>query len=281
VAASKRLLWFKRWVSKKQPLKDLARQAGRSVKTLQRWFAKFFNNPPKPKPLPNPACIALIDGSYFKRISCSVLYYDHKKKNILWWRWSSGEHTEEIIADLEALKARGVILKAAVTDGRKALILALKTVYPDIVLQRCLVHLERRTLAWLTQNPKYQAGRELRALCLVLNVIDSKRKRNLWLELFAGWQAKYEEFLKERTKSFDGRSWRYTHRNLRRVRRHLLNALPCMFTYLDHRDIPKDTNQLEGGKFSGLKETVFNHRGVPKTKRPSFLSWYYYFKQNP
>ena len=266
-------------MTKKQPLEDLAKQAGKSVKTLQRWFKEFLNNPPEPRPLPNPRCIALIDGTYFKRISCSVLYYDHKKKKLLWWRWSSGERAEEIIADLEALKVRGVILKAAVTDGRKALILALKTVYPDILLQRCMVHLERQALAWLTRQPKYPAGRELRELSLVLNVIDSKPKRNLWLKLFQQWGQKYDEFLKERTLSFDGKRWRYTHRNLRKVRKHLLNALTCMFTYLKHPNVPKDTNELEGGKFSGLKEIIFNHRGIPKYKRPNFLAWYYYFKQ--
>jgi hypothetical protein len=276
----KRLVWFKRWVTKKQPLEDLSQQAGKSVKTLQRWFKSFLSNPPQPQPLPNPQCIALIDGTYFKRINCSVLYYDHKKKKILWWRWSSGERTEEIIADLEALKAKGVILKAAAIDGRKALILALKTIYPDILLQRCLVHLERQSLAWLTRNPKYVAGKELREVCLVLNLINTKRKRNLWLTLFEQWCQKYDEFLKERTVSFDSKSWRYMHRGLRKVRRCLLNALPYMFTYLDYPDIPKDTNQLEGGKFSGLKEIIFNHRGIPKTKRPNFLSWYYYFKQH-
>lgn len=170
-------------------------------------------------------------------------------------------------------------LKAAVTDGRKALILAIKTVYPNILLQRCLVHLERQTLSWLTRNPKYTAGQELRTLCLVLNLLNSKRKRNLWLKLFQGWCQTHDKFLKERTISFDGKHWRYTQRNLRKLRRHLLNALPGMFTYLDHGDIPKDTNQLEGGKFSGVKEIIHNHRGVPKSKRPAFLSWYFYFQQ--
>ncbi len=267
-------------MTKKQPLSDIARLARRSPRTLHRWFTQYLNHPPAPDPTPNASCIALIDGTYFKRVSCSVLYYDHKQKRILWWRWSSGERTEEIIADLETLKTKGVYLQAAVTDGRKALILALKTVYPGIVLQRCLVHLERQTLAWLTQRPKYKAGQELRKLCLVLNCIDTTQKRQLWLKLFQQWCDTYNEFLKERSTSFDGKHWRYTHRNLRKVNKHLLNALPYMFTYLKHPCIPKDTNQLEGGKFSELKEIIFNHRGIPKSKRPNFLSWYYHFKQH-
>lgn len=265
-------------MTKRQSLQDLSRESRRSVSTLRRMFQHFLLQPPHPRPSANPQCVALIDGTYFRRIACSVVYYDHKKRKVLWWRQTTGELAEEIVADLESLREAGVVLIAAVTDGRKSLIKAIKITYPDILLQRCLVHLERQTLAWLTQRPKYQAGRELRALCRVPNLINSKRKRNLWLKLFALWCKTYDDFLKERTTSFDGRRWRYTHRNLRRVRKHLLNARPHLFTYLDHPQVPKDTNQLEGGVFSPLKEIVRSHRGIPKIKRPNFLAWYFHFK---
>lgn len=197
---------------------------------------------------------------------------------IQWWRYTVRENTPETIEDLKALKKCGVICAGAITDGGRGLTAALNHVYPDVPKQRCLVHIQRLSLAWLTRSPKTQAGRDLRKLCLLLNQITTKRQRDQWIKVFEFWNTKYANFLKERTIGPDGKRWWYTHKSLRKVRRHILNALPHMFLYLDHSRLPKDTNILEGAIFSPLKEIYRSHRGLSPEKRANFLAWYIHLK---
>jgi hypothetical protein len=90
------------------------------------------------------------------------------------------------------------------------------------------------------------------------------------------WERKYQLFLNERTYFASGR-YEYTHRNLRRVINHLKEALPDTWPYLDNKGIPKDTNGLEG-RLTDLKHKFKTHRGLKRTKRELYLSWYLFVK---
>lgn len=262
----------------KRTLQELSRASGRSVRTLQRLFSVWLSRPPQPRPVNNQNAILVIDGTWFGREHCLIVYYDAVKRRVQYWRYATGENGAEILSDLETLKAHGVVCCGATSDGGKGIIYALNRLYPDIPKQRCLVHLQRLSLAWLTRRPMTEAGRELRSLCLCINQITTKGRRDIWLRLFHNWLIRHQDFLKERTLGPDRRRWWYTHKSLRKVRRYLLNALPFMFLYLDYRLLPKDTNVLEGGIFSPLKEIYRSHRGIPEQKRANFLSWLLHLK---
>lgn len=220
----------------------------------------------------------MIDGTRFENDYCVVLYWDIVLDKPQGLRFSTGEIGEEIARDLEHLKDDGVNCLGAVSDGGKAIIFGLNAVYGDIPKQRCLVHIQRRTMAWLTQRPKTKAGIHLREICKCINKIKTKKERDKWTETFHLWDKTYNSFLKEKTIGPDDKHWWYTHRNLRRVRRHILNALPFMFLYLDYPSLSKDTNKLEGGIFSPLKDHCRAHRGITKDRRANFLNWHIYFK---
>jgi len=55
----------------------------------------------------------------------------------------------------------------------------------------------------------------------------------------------------------------------------LLKALPYMFGYLDHPNIPTTTNRLEGF-FSRLKQHYRQHRGLRSTTLPRYFAWYFF-----
>ena len=270
--------WFIKWITSKRTLKELSKESGKSIRTLQRLFDSFLSKPPQPQPINNQQAVLLIDGTWFNRTNCLIVYYDYQLRQVQWWRYTIRENTPEIVEDLKALKKRGVICAGATTDGGKSLLLGLNSVYPGIPKQRCLVHIQRLSLAWLTRSPKTQAGRSLRKLCLILNQLKTKKQCNQWTKVFNSWNTKYSKFLKERTIGPDGKRWWYTHKSLRKVRRYILNALPNMFLYLDHPGLPKDTNILEGAIFSPLKDIYRSHRGLSPEKRANFLAWYLYLK---
>lgn len=206
-----------------------------------------------------------------------MVYYDVVSREILYWRYTTSELSEEIEWDLRYLKENGVNVIAAISDGGRAILKALNAVYPAVPKQRCLVHIQRMALLWLTQRPKTIAGKTLRAICLNINRIKNQEDAQLWTETFFYWENEYKDFLNEKSYTINGHRW-YTHKYIRKTRRMISNALPDMFHYLDVPILPKDTNRIDGGIFSDLKEHYRIHRGIPGYKRAKFFHWFLYLK---
>jgi hypothetical protein len=216
----------------------------------------------------------LLDGTYFEKENCLIVYYDVVEKEILYWRYTTSELAEEIEWDLRHLKNNGVNVIAAISDGGRAILKALNAVYPGIPKQRCLVHIQRMALLWLTQRPKYAAGKTLRALCFTINQIKNHEDAELWRETFLNWDEKHKDFLNEKSYTVSGKWW-YTHKYMRKARRMIIGALPDMFHYLDIPILPKDTNRIDGGIFSDLKEHYRIHRGIPDTNELNSFTGFY------
>lgn len=269
--------WFLKWILKKRTLEDISDESGYSISTVQRIFEHYLSHPPVHKIIPNQNCILLLDGTWFEKKNCLIVYCDVAENEILYWRYTTSELAKEMEYDLRYLKDNGVNVIAAVSDGGRAILKALNAVYPDIPKQRCLVHIQRMALLWLTQRPKTIAGKTLRALCLNINKIKSKDDAQLWTETFFYWEEKHSEFLNEKSYALNGKWW-YTHKYIRKTRRMISNALSDMFHYLDIPNLPKDTNRIDGGIFSDLKEHYRRHRGIPSGKRERFFHWFLYLK---
>lgn len=75
----------------------------------------------------------------------------------------------------------------------------------------------------------------------------------------------------------EGSMW-YTHKNLWASSSLLIHAIPHLFSYINDRDIPKTTNELEG-YFTHLKEKPALHKGLKFEKRKHFIKWYLYLKK--
>ncbi len=241
-------------------------------------FKNYLNNPPKFKPGVNTDCYLLIDGTYFKTNFCALDYFDNDLNCLQYFRIVERENYYNYLTDLEFLKQLGLTVASITSDGQKGLIKAVRDVFPDAIHQRCIVHIQRVSLAYLTRSPKTEAGIELRDLVRGLHKIETYYDRDLWIECFNNWRKKYNDFLKEKSESDSGRKW-YTHKSLRKTRSLIKNALPNMFYYLDDYRIPKSTNGLET-RFSFLKNSLKIHRGLSNENRKNFIVWYNYFKYN-
>lgn len=151
------------------------------------------------------------------------------------------ENYYNYLSDLEFLKQLGLTVISITSDGQKGLIKAINDVYPNAIHQRCIIHIQRMSLAYLTRFPKTDAGIELRFLVKELYKIETYYDRDLWMKHFNKWRERHYDFLKEKSESDSGRRW-YTHKSLRKTRSLIKNALPNMFCYLDDYRIPKSTN---------------------------------------
>ena len=253
---------------------SIAKHTKKSKDSIIHVIHWYLDHPPKPNPKPNSNCHLIIDGTWFKRENCLVAYWDPDLERIQWWRYTIGERDFEIIEDLMKLKKAGVILASVTSDGSPAIKRAVNLTYPDVPHQRCTTHLQRQSLAWITQNPRTEAGREIRPLAVEIPHIKSFEQRDMWISDFENWCAKWKLFLKEKSFAEDeSGKWWYTHKQLRRVRSYIRNAIPNLLHYLDDKTIPKNTNGLEG-RFSSLKQHYRQHRGLSKARREGYIAWY-------
>ena len=268
-------MWFRRWIIERQTYQILSRESGLSQATLQRTFYHFLEQAPLVKIISRERVHLRIDATYFTQF-CLVCYQDDFDGYTQLLRFTDGEHYEEIKEDLANLLKLGIQIESITTDGHKSILKAIKKSIPEAIAQRCLVHIQRMCLLWLTQYPKHQAGQELRKLVLFILRIKSENDRIYWTREFLKWHETHKDYLNEKTYNTEtGRYW-YTHKLLRRSYITIKRALPNMFHYLSNPDIPKTTNGIEG-YFSHLKNHLDIHRGLTVKHRINFIKWYIYF----
>lgn len=216
-----------------------------------------------------------MDATYFSQF-CMVAYQDEFDGYTQLIRFTDAEHYLEIKEDLDNLIRLGVHLESITTDGHKSVLKAIKKSLPEVVMQRCLVHIQRMCLIWITRFPKHNSGQELRKLVLMLLKIKTENERLFWINELNLWYERHQEYLLEKTyNEKTGRYW-YTHKLVRRSYFTIKRALPNMFHYLHNPQIPRTTNGIEG-YFSHLKNHLDLHRGLTLKNRINFIKWYVYF----
>ncbi len=260
----------------RQIYKTLQRDSGLSKDTLQKTFYYFLIRAPVTPIIHHDNIHLRVDATYFKKF-CVVCYQDDKISYTQLFRFSDGERYHEIKEDLSNLLNLGLQIASITCDGHKATLKAIKKIMPGIVVQRCLVHIQRMCLLWLTANPTYDAGKELRPLVLMIHRIETHNDKLFWIQSLSDWEIKFKDFLKEKSYKMEtGRYW-FKHRLIRRSFFTMKRALPNMFHYLDNSNIPKTTNGIES-YFGHLKNHLDLHRGLTKNNRINFIKWYIYFR---
>jgi hypothetical protein len=177
------------------------------------------------------------------------------------------EKQSDLIQYFGDLKTQGMNPLSFTTDGSPAILKALRTVWPSVVIQRCMVHIQRQGLMWCRAKPKRIEAVKLRLLFLQVTDIRSKKTAEEFLQAFMAWDNQYGQRL------FLGNTTGWVVSDLIRARSMLLNALPNMFHSLVNPNIPNTTNALEG-YFSRLKAKYRQHRGLSSNKRNDYFKWY-------
>jgi len=198
--------------------------------------------------------VAIADVTFFKRsFGVLVMRAPHLKKNI----YVQGVHSESIDVYRQgriALEKKGYTVQAIVLDGRPGV----RQLFADIPVQMCHFHQKQIITCYLTNNPKLEAGIELKKITTTL----CETNESDFTAALDDWYTTWSSFLKERTTDPITGRWHYTHKRLRSAYRSLRQNLPYLFTYQKYPDlnIPNTTNSLDGC-FAYLKELVRVHRG--------------------
>ncbi len=277
VKQANELIWFTKWVLGRRTLNDLVKESAYSRSKLQRMFKVYLSRPPKFIIQQKIALRLIIDGTYFGRALCLLLYYDSVRRYGLYYRYSTNEFYREIKEDLEILKYIGVELSSVTCDGKKSIIRAVRKVYEGAIVQRCTVHVQRSVRAWLTRQPKSGPARELRYLIGLLHHINNVSEQNMWILAFEYWYKKYKAIIEEKVYKKQSGRWWYKHRNLRRSAIAIKNAIPDLFHFIQTPEIPKSTNGIDS-YFGHLKTNLKIHRGLSAANKKSFILWFLHMK---
>ena len=155
-------------------------------------------------------------------------------------------------------------------DGELSVIRAIRKVWPEAIIQRCLYHIQMQGMSWLRTYPKTQSGKELRYLLMSLCAIRSVKERNVFIRTYKKWFTQYRDFVLLMSKTSIALN------DLKRTTALINNALSDMFHYLSDANIHHTTNALESF-YSRLKLAYRQHRGLSHRHKLQYLSWYCYF----
>ncbi len=267
------MVWFRRWVVEGYSTRQLALQSGHDQRKLRRLIDSFLSETPPTSALePESAQHLLFDGTFLHRPNSIVVLMNGQRHTLLRGQLGVRENSvPELRAFFEPMVNEGLSPLSFTVDGNPQVIRVLKELWPDAVVQRCLVHIQRQGLSWCRNSPKTVYARELRQVFLQVSRIETPSDRKAFLDLFAGWEDRHGVEIDARKET--GRVFS----DIKRARSMLIHALPDMFHYLDDPQIPTTTNGLEG-YFSRLKSHYRQHRGLSPQKRPNYFAWYFHFK---
>ncbi len=124
------------------------------------------------------------DGTYFKHENCLMLLMDNATSKVIAHKYHHRENYESAYQMFKEMNDGDLNPEAITIDGNTSVIRALKAVWPDIIIQRCITHIQRQGLAWLRRYPKIQASKDLRRILLTITEVKDRRRRDIFITEF-------------------------------------------------------------------------------------------------
>ncbi len=99
-------------------------------------------------------------------------------------------------------------------DGHKSIMKAVIKIFPNAVLQRCVVHVKRQIKSYLGANPQLRQAKDLLYYSRQITRINTLEQAQEWLVEVHHWHKEHEAFINQKSvNEKTGRSW-HTHRHL-------------------------------------------------------------------
>lgn len=264
--------WFEQWIREGYAIRQIATHTPHSTGKLRLIIGYWLSRTPDIIRDYTGCKYLMCDGTFIHRPIGVLAAMDGYEHTVIDGQYGINEQSRaHLYAFFSALQQRGLCPKSCTVDGNMNMIRSLLDMWPNIIIQRCVVHIQRQGLMWCRRSPKRADAKHLRNIFLLVTVIDNKAQRDAFVERIRQWEQVFGRHIdqsQERGRVFS---------DIKRARSMLLKALPNMFHYLDDPLIPRSTNGLEG-YFSRLKHDYRNHRGLSPHKRYNYFKWYFYLK---
>jgi hypothetical protein len=249
-------------------IKELARQNHCSISTVRRAILYWLQRPPIKVVSYSTVRHIIVDGTFLRRNKGIYAAMNAQDHHIIAGGYNLREGAKDLCVFYQHLAAGALDPQSATVDGNTQQIKYLRTQWPTITLQRCVVHVQRQGLSWCRRTPKRTDAKHLRRLFLMLTDVQTEAQVQKFLHQVDVWEQRFGSSLSSslnRGKVFS---------DVLRARSMLLKALPNLFHYVSNKDIVRSTNALEG-YFSRLKEHYRRHRGLAPKHRNAYFQWYF------
>ena len=268
----RRFTWFEQWITEGYSVRELAKMQNCSQSTVKRVIKCWLERAPKQceNNLENIKHIVL-DGTFLRRRRGIYAAMDSETNKLIYATVNVRETASDLLAFYSKLSEAGLNPESATIDGNTAQFKQLKSFWPEIKLQRCIVHVQRQGLSWCRRNPKRTDAKYLRELFLKLTEVKTKQQSQRFIKAIYAWENRFSSAIESST----NRGWVFS--DLIRARSMLIKSLPNLFNYIDNPKITRTTNALEG-YFSRVKELYRLHRGLSKNHKTNYFKWYFYLK---
>lgn len=263
--------WFKLWVQESYSIRQLSCISGHSEFKLKQIKNYWLKRLPEEQFCYSQYKYIIYDGTYFHKDGCLINLMNAQDQKIISHTYIQKENFKDLYPWFLKLRIKGLAPDYITVDGERSVIRAMKMVWPQVRIQRCLYHIQHEGMRWLRTYPKTRAGRDLRFLLAKLCCIKSFKERDDFINSFHLWLKKHQSFVLSLPKVD------IAFKDLKRTIGLIKNAIPDMFYYLRDQDIHSTTNALESFH-SRLKADYRRHRGLTEQHRIQYLSWYCYFK---
>lgn len=271
--------YFEQYVLYGTTYAALSRWSGYSIRYLEKRFHTLLADEPPtlilPKVSQDTETYLILDGRWFGKKICLMLYRQSRSKLILYASFMPKEYGSLILKNLKTLETQGYRFTGVVSDGGTGIKKAVVKMYGQIPHQLCMAHIHRQATNGLGKHPKEENIQRLKALADHMWLVESK-------EALAWWKTEVNQWIRENglylgTTRWDtnGRWW-YIHVGVRKSARAIKTAYEECFTFLDHPLMPKTTNEMEA-TIGNLSMKHLIHRGMKQENLKPFIAWYIYF----
>jgi hypothetical protein len=242
--------------------------------TFYRKIKWCWNIVPQILPAANASRYVFADATYINRNLCLLIVRD--AQYVLNFKWAGSENFCDYYELPRTIKEPGFVI----CDGNFGIIKAVRRLWKNAGIQRCLVHIARDAERKLGKRSPLEINHAFRRHIKKLHRVDTARKSEIWLDKFDGMYNRHKEFIEELTLKIDeatGEATRQdrTHKNLFSACYMVRNAIKknMLFLHLENK-IPNNSNCLEGGINSPLKNLLRCHRGISLEHQKRMFEWY-------
>lgn len=246
----------------KQTYKEIANSYGVSESTIKRKLKNVYV-PTVINYMPSNV-VLLMDTTYWGRNWGLLVLMNAHTGIVLWRKFVKQERLSDYKEGVDYLEEKGYFVAGIVCDGLKGMFQQ----FCKYNIQMCQFHQVAIVRRYITNNPKLEAGKELKVISKLLTRTDKES----FIAAFNSWHNKWEVFLKERSLDPVSGKSHYVHKKLRSAYLSIKRNLPYLFVWYDNPNllIPNTNNTLEGS-FTELKNKLRNHNGLSKENRKRFI----------
>jgi len=256
----------------------LSRWSGYSIQHLHSQFKHILATDLPPLILPlekDTETYLILDGRWFGKTICLMLYRQSKSKLILYASFMKREFGSLIFKNLKIIHEKGYRFTGIVSDGGTGIRNAVIRMYGHIPHQICMAHIHRQATSGLGKYPKEERVRQLKKLADHMWLVESKEARAWWKDQVNAWIQTHGMFIGQTRWDTTGHWW-YIHGGVRKCVRALKTAYEDCFAFLNHPLMPRTTNEIEA-TIGNLSMKHLIHRGMKRENLEPFIRWFIYF----